>query len=71
MRERSELVEKGNPKVSVRKQCKLLSVARSSVDYQRVGESLRIPAFVGHPFRFYSDSDSDSIRTPIPIDIGQ
>jgi putative transposase len=39
MRERSELVEKGNPKVSVRKQCKLLSVARSSVDYQRVGES--------------------------------
>jgi putative transposase len=39
MRERSELVEKGNPKVSVRKQCKLLSVARSSVDYQRVEES--------------------------------
>lgn len=39
MRERSELVEKGNPKVSVRKQCKLLGVARSSVDYQRVEES--------------------------------
>ena len=39
MRERSELVEKGNPKVSMRKQCKLLGVARSSVDYQRVEES--------------------------------
>lgn len=39
MRERSELVDKGNPKVSVRKQCKLLAVARSSVDYQPVGES--------------------------------
>ena len=39
MRERSELVDKGHPKVSVRKQCKLLGVARSSVDYQPVGES--------------------------------
>ena len=39
MRERSELVDKGNPKVSMRKQCKLLAVARSSVDYQPVGES--------------------------------
>jgi len=39
MRERSELVEKGNPKVSVRKQCKLLGVARSSVDYEAVPES--------------------------------
>ena len=39
MRERSELVDKGHPKVSVRKQCKLLAVARSSVDYQPVGES--------------------------------
>jgi hypothetical protein len=39
MRERSELVDKGNPKVSVRKQCKLLAVARSSADYQPVGES--------------------------------
>ncbi len=39
MRERSELVEKGDPKISMRKQCKLLNIARSSVDYQRVGES--------------------------------
>ena len=39
MRERSKLVDKGNPKVSMRKQCKLLAVARSSVDYQPVGES--------------------------------
>lgn len=39
MRERSELVEKGNPKVSMRTQCKLLGIARSSVDYQRVEES--------------------------------
>ena len=39
MRERSELVDKGHPKVSVRKQCKLLAVARSSADYQPVGES--------------------------------
>ncbi len=39
MRERSELVEKRNPKLSMRRQCKLVSVARSSIDYQRVGES--------------------------------
>ena len=39
MRERSKLVDKGHPKVSIRKQCKLLAVARSSVDYQPVGES--------------------------------
>lgn len=39
MRERSELVEKGNPKVSMRTQCKLLGIARSSVDYKRVEES--------------------------------
>ena len=39
MRERSELVEKGNPKMSMRKQCKLLAVARSSVDYEPVVES--------------------------------
>lgn len=39
MRERTELVAKGHPKVSLRKQCKLLNVARSSVDYQRVEES--------------------------------
>lgn len=39
MRERSRLVDKGHPKVSMRKQCKLLAVARSSVDYQPVGES--------------------------------
>jgi putative transposase len=39
MRERSKLVDKGNPKLSMRKQCKLLAVARSSVDYQPVGES--------------------------------
>ena len=39
MRERIELVNKGNPKVSIRKQCKLVNVARSSVDYQRTPES--------------------------------
>ena len=39
MRERSELVEKGDPKMSMRKQCKLLTIARSSVEYQRGGES--------------------------------
>ena len=38
MRERSELVEKGNPKISMRKQCKLLGISRSFVDYQRVEE---------------------------------
>jgi putative transposase len=39
MRERSELVEKGDPKMSLRKQCKLLALARSSACYQRAGES--------------------------------
>jgi len=39
MRERSELVEKGNPKLSMRRQCELVAVARSTVDYKPVGES--------------------------------
>ena len=36
MRDRTELVEKINPKLSVRKQCELLGVARSTVNYQAV-----------------------------------
>lgn len=39
MRDRIELVKKGHPKLSMKKQCKLLEVCRSSVDYQRVAES--------------------------------
>ena len=39
MRDRIELVDKSHPKLSMRKQCVLLSVARSSVDYQAVEES--------------------------------
>ncbi len=39
MRERIELVEKNHPALSVRKQCDLLDVARSSVDYEPVAES--------------------------------
>jgi putative transposase len=38
VRERIELVEKNHPKLSMRKQCKLLGVARSTVDYQAVPE---------------------------------
>ena len=38
MRDRIELVEKNHPKLSVRKQCELLGVARSSVDYKAVAE---------------------------------
>ena len=38
MRERSDLVNKGNPKISVRRQCELLGISRSTVDYQRVKE---------------------------------
>ncbi len=33
------MVDKGHPKISMRKQCKLLTVARSSVDYQAVVEA--------------------------------
>jgi uncharacterized protein len=33
--------------------------------------AVRIPGLVGHPFRFYSDSHSDRIRTAVPIHIGQ
>jgi hypothetical protein len=33
--------------------------------------SVHIPTVVGHPFRFISDSHSNSKRTPVPIDIGQ
>jgi putative transposase len=38
VRERAELVEKNHPKLSVRKQCELLGVARSTVGYERVPE---------------------------------
>ena len=38
MRERVELVEKNHPKLSMRKQCELLVVARSTVSYQVVPE---------------------------------
>ena len=37
-RERAELVEKDHPKLSMRTQCKLLVVTRSSLDYQPVVE---------------------------------
>jgi len=36
---RGKLVEKKHPKISVRKQCEILSVNRSSLDYQPVKES--------------------------------
>lgn len=39
MRDRIELLEKKNPKVSMRKQCELLGVARSTAAYQPVAES--------------------------------
>lgn len=38
-RERAELVEKNHPKLSMRTQCKLLEVPRSSLDYRPVPES--------------------------------
>ena len=45
MRDRIELVEKEHPEISMRKQCALLGVARSTVDYQAVAvdpEDIRI-----------------------------
>ena len=39
MRDRAELVEKNHPEISMRKQCELLRVARSTVDYQAVLEN--------------------------------
>ena len=39
MRDRIELVEKSHPELSMRKQCELLGVARSSVAYQAVPEN--------------------------------
>jgi putative transposase len=38
VRERTGLVEKDNPKISMRRQCELLGVARSTVDYVPVPE---------------------------------
>ena len=38
MRELVELVDKGHNKLSVRRQCELLGVARSSVGYEPVAE---------------------------------
>lgn len=40
MRELIELVDKSHPQLSMRKQCELLGVARSSVDYEPVVEAL-------------------------------
>jgi putative transposase len=39
VRDRIELVEKNHPKLSMRKQCELLGVARSTVNYQAVLEN--------------------------------
>jgi putative transposase len=39
VRDRIELVDKNHPKLSMRKQCELLNVARSSVDYEPVAQS--------------------------------
>ncbi len=39
MRDRIELVDKNHPRLSMRKQCELLDVARSSVNYQPVAQS--------------------------------
>ena len=39
MKDRIELVEKKHPQLSVRTQCKLLGVARSSLTYAAVAES--------------------------------
>ena len=39
MRDRIELVDKNHPELSMRRQCELLGVARSSVDYEPVAES--------------------------------
>ena len=38
MRDRTELVEKNHPRLSLKKQCELLGVARSTVAYQAVPE---------------------------------
>ena len=39
MRELVELVDKTHAQLSIRRQCKLLGVARSSVEYEAVAES--------------------------------
>ena len=53
MRERTELVEKNNPDISMTKQCELLGVARSTVAYKPVTESdedLRAKRFLDEIF---------------------
>jgi putative transposase len=39
VRDLTALVDKNHPQLSMRKQCELLGVARSSVDYQPVADS--------------------------------
>jgi hypothetical protein len=49
VRERIELVEKNHPNLSMRKQCELLGVARSTVSYQAVpGDPEDIRIFKTH-----------------------
>src|ERR1035441_5705537 len=48
-----------------------LGVASKTYAFSASWAVMHIPTVVGHPFRFISDSHSNSKRTPVPIDIGQ
>ena len=73
MRDRIELVEKEHPDLSMRQQCKLVSIARSSVDYEPVAESeedLRIKRLLDEIYLIDPCRGSRSLVTILKRDYG-
>ena len=73
MRDRIELVDKSHPKLSMRKQCKLLGVSRSSVAYQAVAEDpedIRIKRLLDEIYMIDPCLGSRRLRTVLERDHG-
>ena len=73
MRDRFELVEKKHPDLSVRRQCKLLDLARSTADYEPVPESaqnLRIKRLMDELYLIDPCRGSRSLVTLLRRDYG-
>jgi len=73
VRDRIELVEKSHPELSMRKQCKLLGVSRSSVDYQAVAENpehIRIKRLLDEIYMIDPCLGSRRLRTVLERDHG-
>jgi putative transposase len=73
VRDRIELVDKSHPKLSMRKQCKLLGVSRSTVAYQAVAEDpedIRIKRLLDEIYMIDPCLGSRRLRTVLERDHG-